>query len=253
MLIVASLGIAVAVNVGLLLTMLATSPSRPPTSTGSSSRPSYDVVAVAAGYVLRTIAGATAAVVPISPWFFVVTSFGALLMVAGKREGESNELAGSTPAPIRTTLGIYTATYLTYLRVGRLRRGAGRLLPVGVRVRRRAPALVAISPPRVVSDVGGTLFKLSIIPFVIAILRYALLLDQGEGSEPEKLVFRDRPLQIAGVVVGHHLRLWRLPPLAPARRTPPQPATTARPPSSAAGATRPRRPPTCAAPTRRPT
>jgi len=39
-------------------------------------------------------------------------------------------------------------------------------------------------------------FQLSIVPFVLAILRYALLVDAGEGGAPEDLVFRDRSLQI---------------------------------------------------------
>jgi decaprenyl-phosphate phosphoribosyltransferase len=197
--IVASLVLAILVNVGLLLSMLAYLGLTFAYVYWLKFEPVVDVVAVAAGYVVRTIAGATAAVVPISPWFFVVTSFGALLMVAGKREGESNELADDAGA-VRKTLGIYTPTYLTYLRSV----SSGVVLVAyclwAFESAGSPPALVAVSPPRVVSDVSGTLFKLSIIPFVIAILRYALLLDQGEGSEPEKLVFRDRTLQIAGVV-----------------------------------------------------
>ncbi len=50
--------------------------------------PVLDIVAVAAGFVLRAIGGATATGIPISEWFFIVTSFGALFMVAGKRHGE---------------------------------------------------------------------------------------------------------------------------------------------------------------------
>ena len=42
------------------------------------------------------------------------------------------------------------------------------------------------------------MFQLSIVPFAIAILRYALLLDQGKGAEPENLVLSDRVLLIAG-------------------------------------------------------
>ena len=37
------------------------------------------------------------------------------------------------------------------------------------------------------------------MPFVLAILRYALLVDAGEGGAPEEVVFRDRPLQIMAV------------------------------------------------------
>jgi decaprenyl-phosphate phosphoribosyltransferase len=42
-------------------------------------------------------------------------------------------------------------------------------------------------------------FQLSIVPFAIAVLRYALLVDQGHGGEPEEVVFGDRVLQVLGV------------------------------------------------------
>jgi decaprenyl-phosphate phosphoribosyltransferase len=40
---------------------------------------------------------------------------------------------------------------------------------------------------------------LSIVPFVIAILRYALLLEQGKGGAPEELVLSDRTLQVISI------------------------------------------------------
>jgi decaprenyl-phosphate phosphoribosyltransferase len=44
------------------------------------------------------------------------------------------------------------------------------------------------------------------VPFVLAVLRYALLVERGEGGAPEDLVLRDRPLQVMGflwvVLVG---------------------------------------------------
>jgi decaprenyl-phosphate phosphoribosyltransferase len=199
-LIVGSLVIATLVNVGLLITIV----SYLAMTTGYvyyfKFQPVLDVVAVAAGYVIRTIGGATAAEVPISPWFFVVTSFGALLMVAGKREGEANELEDDA-ATIRATLGVYTPTYLTYLRSVA---SAVVLMAYCLWAFESAgsvPAsLAGLGPARDVSDVSSILFRVSIVPFVIAILRYALLLDQGEGSEPERLLLRDRTLQVSGAV-----------------------------------------------------
>jgi decaprenyl-phosphate phosphoribosyltransferase len=47
---------------------------------------------------------------------------------------------------------------------------------------------------------GSVLFQLSIVPFAIAILRYALLLEQGKGAEPENLVLSDRTLLAAGAI-----------------------------------------------------
>jgi decaprenyl-phosphate phosphoribosyltransferase len=42
-------------------------------------------------------------------------------------------------------------------------------------------------------------YELSIIPFGLAILRYALLLDKGAGGAPEEVVLRDRTLQVLGL------------------------------------------------------
>ena len=42
---------------------------------------------------------------------------------------------------------------------------------------------------------------LVIVPFLIAILRYALLVDQGKGSAPEDVILHDRQMQIMGVLL----------------------------------------------------
>jgi decaprenyl-phosphate phosphoribosyltransferase len=42
-------------------------------------------------------------------------------------------------------------------------------------------------------------YQLSILPFVMAVLRYALVLEQGRGSAPEEIVLGDRPLQLIAV------------------------------------------------------
>ena len=149
--------------------------------------PVYDIVAVAAGFVLRAVAGAAATNVSISQWFFIVTSFGALLMVVGKREGERALLADDAGS-VRATLGAYTENYLLYLRAV-----ASGVVLVGYCLW----AFESASKPGVAPD-ATIWFELSVVPFVIAILRYALLLDQGEGAEPERLVLKDRPLLVAG-------------------------------------------------------
>jgi decaprenyl-phosphate phosphoribosyltransferase len=38
------------------------------------------------------------------------------------------------------------------------------------------------------------------VPFVLAILRYALRLDQGGGGAPEEVVLGDRTLPVLGLV-----------------------------------------------------
>lgn len=145
-----------------------------------------DIVAVAGGFVLRAIAGAAATGVPISEWFFIVTSFGALLMVTGKREGELGEL-GDDAARLRPTLGLYSPGFLAYLRA------------VFTGVVLVGYCLWAFSSAHTTPD-AGQWYQLSILPFAIAILRYALLIDQGKGSEPEQLIVSDRVLLASGAV-----------------------------------------------------
>jgi len=147
-----------------------------------------DVVGVAAGFVLRAIAGAAAVDVPISNWFFIVASFGSLFMVVGKRRSESLEL-GDAAAEFRPTLGLYPAAFLAQLQT------------VSISVVLVGYCLWAFEK----ADLAGTStpwFQLSIVPFGLAILRYALLIDSGKGGAPEDLVLSDRPLLAMAVVWG---------------------------------------------------
>jgi decaprenyl-phosphate phosphoribosyltransferase len=43
-------------------------------------------------------------------------------------------------------------------------------------------------------------YQLSIVPIIIALLRYTFLVEKGKGAKPEELVFSDRPLQVLGAV-----------------------------------------------------
>ncbi len=100
--------------------------------------PILDIISVAAGFVLRAVAGGAATGVPISEWFFIVASFGALFMVSGKRESEAAEL-GIDAAGVRATLGVYSSG-LSRLPSGRVVGcRAGGLLPLGVLIRRPHP------------------------------------------------------------------------------------------------------------------
>lgn len=144
-----------------------------------------DVVAVAAGFVLRAIGGAAATDVPVSDWFFIVASFGSLFMVSGKRHAESLALGTETGA-VRRTLEGYTSSYLAYLR------------SVTSGVVLVAYCLWAFEKADLV-DGSVPWYQISIVPFTCAILRYAQLVDAGEGGAPEELVLRDRMLQLLGL------------------------------------------------------
>jgi decaprenyl-phosphate phosphoribosyltransferase len=144
-----------------------------------------DVVVVAAGFVLRAIGGATATDVPISDWFFIVTSFGSLFMVTGKRGAEAAE-TGDEAVSIRKSLESYTPGFVAYLR------------SVSSSAVLVAYCLWAFEKAAE-SDTDWPWYQLSIVPFAMGVLRYALVLDEGRGSAPEDVVLADRILQLIGL------------------------------------------------------
>lgn len=142
-----------------------------------------DLACVASGFVLRTIAGGVAVGVTISPWFLIVAGSASLFMVTGKRHAEMMEL-GEHAGKHRPTLSMYSREYLGYVRA------------VSSSVTILAYCLWAFERS---SAVGKQVwFELAIIPFVLGILRYALLLEQGRGGAPEELVLGDRVLLLMG-------------------------------------------------------
>ncbi len=112
-LLVASIALAFATTINLGWTLLGYLALTTSYSLVLKREPILDIVAVAGCYVLRAVAGATATGLPISEWFFIVTSFGALMIVVGKRESELRSLGGEAGA-IRATLNVYTVEFLRY-------------------------------------------------------------------------------------------------------------------------------------------
>jgi len=151
-------------------------------------QPVLDLVTVAAGFVLRAIAGAVTVPVRVSEWFLIVATFGSLLMVTGKRVAEHAEL-GETRGTHRATLDAYTSTFLrTVLAIS-----AGGAI-VGY-------CLWAFSLQTALTHHHDPIwYQLSIVPMMIALLRYTFLVEGGQGAKPEELLFADRPLQALGVV-----------------------------------------------------
>ncbi len=131
-----------------------------------------DIAAVAGGFVLRALAGGVATSVPVSRWFMLVTSFGALFLVAGKRYAELRDPETAQRASLRA----YSAEYLRFV------------IGLAAAITISAYCLWAFQRPH---HDGISWFELTIVPFVLWLLRYALLLDQGEGHTPEKLVLGD--------------------------------------------------------------
>ncbi|HEX9338242.1 MAG TPA: decaprenyl-phosphate phosphoribosyltransferase [Pseudonocardiaceae bacterium] len=150
---------------------------------GLKHEPVIDLCIVASGFLLRSIAGGVAANIALSQWFLLTTAFGSLFMVSGKRYAEIR-LYEATGAEIRSSLRKYSSSYLRFV--------------------------WATSVAVVITTYGQWAFQLheqfrsvwsevSIVPFVVALLRYAVDVDGGKAGEPEEIVLHDRVLQILGV------------------------------------------------------
>ncbi len=144
-----------------------------------------DLMAVAAGFVIRAIAGAEASGVEMSTWFLLCASFGALFIVTGKRYAELRD-AGDSIGATRVALTEYS---LGFLRI---------VLSVSL-----AATLVAYCTwafaTKEISGSTWPFYELSIIPMLGALLRYLLVLEQGQGAAPEDVFAADRMLQGMGV------------------------------------------------------
>jgi decaprenyl-phosphate phosphoribosyltransferase len=150
--------------------------------------PVIDLACVSSGFVLRAIAGGVATGVALSNWFIIVSLFGSLLVVAGKRSAEQSDL-GELRAVARPTLDAYPPSFLRSVR----------LLSASVTV--TAYCLWAFE--RSTQGHGHhhpIWFQLSIVPFVLAVLHVELRFERGLGAAPEELALRDRVLQVLGVV-----------------------------------------------------
>jgi decaprenyl-phosphate phosphoribosyltransferase len=147
--------------------------------------PVIDLAAVASGFVFRAIAGGVATDVPLSDWFLIVAGAGSLFIVTGKRHAEQVEL-GSDSSEHRRTLGEYSTAFLGYVRA----------VASGVMI--TAYCLWAFENAAHTGD--ETWFRLSIVPFVIAVMRYAFVVDRGGGGAPEEVVLSDRVLQVIGLI-----------------------------------------------------
>ena len=141
-----------------------------------------DVLVLSAGYVLRAAAGAVVLDVPISPWLYVVTSLGAMLIGFGKRR---NELvlssAGEGPGRQRRALEGYSVPLLDQL-------------------------ISAVTPATLISYILYTFTAENLpenhammltIPFIAyGLFRYLLLVYQRNlGETPEDVLLTDRPIQ----------------------------------------------------------
>ena len=144
--------------------------------------PVFELTSVASGFLLRAIAGGVATQVNLSNWFLIAAGFGSLFMAAGKRYAEKR-LVQETGVAIRPVLDSYTDTYLRFVWT----------LSAGVLV--TTYSLWAFALRQLSANEWSVI---SIVPFVMALLRYAVDVDSGAAGEPEEIVLHDRLLLLLG-------------------------------------------------------
>ncbi|SFP02218.1 decaprenyl-phosphate phosphoribosyltransferase [Geodermatophilus dictyosporus] len=151
---------------------------------GMKHEPVLELASVASGFLLRALAGGVAGGIPLSQWFLMTAAFGSLFMAAGKRYAESR-LGERTGMPVRRVVERYTSSYLRF-------------------VWTLSGTAVVVTYSLWAFEVGqrtnSTWPVASLVPFVLAILRFAIDVDAGVAEAPDRMVVRDRVLFLLGGV-----------------------------------------------------
>ncbi|MGW3285472.1 decaprenyl-phosphate phosphoribosyltransferase [Streptomyces sp. NPDC001002] len=146
-----------------------------------------DLVVVTTGFLMRAMIGGLALGIPLSRWFLITTGFGALFMVSAKRYSEAVQMAGKGGST-RALLTEYTTGYLRF--VWQLAAGVAVLGYCLWALEEGGVPHASVLPWR----------QLSMVAFILAVLRYAVFADRGTAGEPEDVVLHDRALALIALV-----------------------------------------------------
>lgn len=146
-----------------------------------------DCMCIALGFQLRVQAGAAAIEVEASHWLLLCTFFFALFLAFCKRYeevGRQTEATGQT----RATMSDYTVAFLNMM--------IGPLAALSI----LSYSLYTVSPETVARH--GTDRLMYTVPIVTyGVFRYLFLVyRKSEGGDPARLLFRDLPLVLSGVL-----------------------------------------------------
>jgi decaprenyl-phosphate phosphoribosyltransferase len=146
--------------------------------------PVLELAAVASGFLLRALAGAVGSGIPPSSWFLLAAGFGSLFVAAGKRYAEASR-GGRDGVVVREVVRSYSLSYLRF---------------VWTAAAALVMATYALWAFQVQADRDSVWGMVSTVPFVLALLRYAINVDAGHGEEPEEIILHDRMLLGLGVL-----------------------------------------------------
>jgi 4-hydroxybenzoate polyprenyltransferase len=154
-----------------------------------------DLFVIAAGFVMRAMAGAFAIDVPISPWLYVVAALGALFLGINKRRAELVLLESGAKSH-RKILDDYTIPMLEQM---------GTIVTAALLIAYGLYTFTAENLP-------GNHTMMLTIPFVLyGIFRYMFLVNvKHEGGAPEEVLLKDVPILLtaigwviaAGIILG---------------------------------------------------
>lgn len=146
-----------------------------------------DVFCIAAGFVLRTVAGAVVIQVPISPWLYMLTIGLSLFIGFAKRRNEIVILE-DTAKDHRAILEEYSATFLD------------QMIAITLAFTVIAYSLYTFTAESLPANHAMMLT----IPFVLyGIFRYLYLIHiKNEGGSPEEALLNDRPLLLSVILWG---------------------------------------------------
>ena len=154
-------------------------------SLGLKGRPILDVLAVALGFVLRAMAGASAVAAVISPWLVVCTFTLCLFIALAKRRSEIVAL-GEQAAGARRVHGFYTLTNLEHM------------LAVSAGLAILTYSLYCLAPGTI-ERVGSAHLIWTIPVVVYGMFRYYCLSLNSPAEDPVGIVMGDKVLWLVGV------------------------------------------------------
>ncbi len=186
-LLAASLAVSLAVNIGLAGVVGLYFAFTLSYSLLLKHEPVVELALLAMGFLLRAVAGGVAASLPISQWFLIVAAFGSLFMAAGKRYSELEQwvVNAEDDRVMRRSLAGYTSGYLRFV------------WATAAAVTIMGYCLWAFEVGQKETTLPFATF--SVLPFVLAVLRYGVIVDKAEAEAPEDAVLGDRVLLVLGV------------------------------------------------------
>lgn len=161
-----------------------------------------DILAIAAGYILRVYAGEFASGYHISVWLLLTTISISMFLAIGKRRSELTLISGHSEAQIaaiRKSLSHYserlldvyasifaTSTFISYSLFTFLETPAGFKLSIGI-----------LMPDFLPTFFQKKWLMITILPVVYGLMRYLQdIYEKHEGESPEKVLLSDTPLLI---------------------------------------------------------